>query len=267
MSRRTSHFNMANETNNFVILSSARSGSTWLVDMLKSMDNTEAYGELFLRVARKQRTWFNGSLDYPRFIERQSKNGEFRPFSVFSYLDSLYNQPGTVGFKLMYAQLCFYPEIWFYLWRHRIRIVHLVRLNHLDVLISRELVQIRQKAHFLAGQEPGRMKIHLDPEMVFRRMKKLRRNILLARILLRWFRLSHIEVIYEELVHAPLSFDSIWDFLSINTERRTPTSNLRKIRKDEQAGVISNYEEVKRALEGTAFANVLNCTNWDSVRQ
>lgn len=102
------------------------------------------------------------------------------------------------------------------------------------------LAKIRQKAHFLAGQ---------------------------ARILLRWVRLSHIEVIYEELVHAPLSFDSIWDFLSINTERRTPTSNLRKIRKDEQAGVISNYEEGKRALEGTAFANLLNCTNLDPVRQ
>lgn len=241
---------MSKETNNFVILTTWRSGSTWLVDLLKSIDDTDACGELFLRRAREKRTWHTGSLDYPRFIERQPKKGELRPFSVFSYLNSLYNRPGAVGFKLMYEQLLKYPEIWVYLWRHQIRVVHLVRLNFLDVIISRELANIRQKAHFLAGQKPAQTKIYLDPVWLLRQMKKLRSKIALARMLLRSFRLPHIEVTYEQLVGDPSSFDSIWDFLSINKERRTPTSNLQKIRKGKQAEVISNYEEIKRVLGG-----------------
>lgn len=219
--------------------------------MLKSIDGTRVYGEMFLRRAREQYQ------DQPRYIERRQATREFRPWSVFSYLNRLYEQPAAVGFKLMYAQLCFFPEIWAYLWWHRIRIVHLVRLNHLDVVISREFLKLRQKPHFVIGQKPEPMTIHLDPPRVLRQMKELRRNTLLARFLLRWLRLPHIEVVYEELSAAPASFDSIWNFLSINAERRTPTSRLRKIREDKQADAISNYEEVKHALEGTEFASLL----------
>jgi hypothetical protein len=33
----------------FVVLSTQRSGSTWLIDILNSIEHTTAYGELFLR--------------------------------------------------------------------------------------------------------------------------------------------------------------------------------------------------------------------------
>lgn len=246
---------MPHETNRFLVLTSARSGSTWLIDMLRSIDNTRVYGEMFLRRERQQYA------DYPRFVERRPDRGEIRPWSVFSYLNRLYGQPGTVGFKLMYAQLLFFPEIWIYLWRHRIRIVHLVRSNHLDVVISREFLKIRDRPHFVVGQEPEPMEIHLDPALVLREMKRLRRNISLARTFLRGFNLPHIEVSYEELTRSPTSFNSIWDFLLINVERRIPTSKLQKIRKRTQADVIRNYDEIKRALEGTEFANLLECAD------
>lgn len=249
---------MANETNNFVILSAARSGSTWVVDMLRSIDNTQAFGELFLPRPRPQPR--GGESDQPRYVERQRPNLELRPRSVFSFLNRLYRKPGTVGFKLMYAQLCLFPEIWLYIWWRRIRVVHLVRRNHLDVHISREFLKIRKTPHFVAGQEPPRMKIRLNPATVVPEMKKLRRNILIARTLLRSFRVPHVEVAYEDLLGAPSGFEPIWDFLSINVERRTPTSKFRKIRKDNHADVISNYEDIKRALENTAFANLLYST-------
>ena len=58
---------------------------------------------------------------YTRFFETKFKSLTVRPFSVFSYLNTLYSMPGKVGFKLMYKQLGLYPEILAYFIRHRIQ--------------------------------------------------------------------------------------------------------------------------------------------------
>ena len=50
----------------FVILTTQRSGSTWLVDVLNNLSNVATYGELFLP---ETRLWDAGALDYPRFRE------------------------------------------------------------------------------------------------------------------------------------------------------------------------------------------------------
>ena len=243
----------------FIVFTSQRSGSSWLISILTKLENTTAYGELFLRRKRVpgDQKW-DSNFAYPRFLETEPNGLIIRPFSTCSYLNGVYRKPGAIGFKLMYWHLRLYPEILAYLVRHHIRVVHLVRQNHLNVVISGAIRAKTGRAHPLSGQpELDDMRIELNPETLISRLNKLQRNILIARRLLRWCRLPHIEVAYEDLLRDQSGFNLIWNFLSINPEEHMPQSNLIKIRKGRHSDVISNYDEVKEALASSEFAELI----------
>ena len=230
------------------------------MSILNKLENTSAYGELFLRKKRLPgvKQW-DSDFAYPRFVETEPSGLAIRPFSVFSYLDAFYRQPGMVGFKLMYSQVGRLPETWAYLVRHRIRVVHLARQNHLDVMISVAIAAKTGLSHPLTSEpELGDIQIKLETETLTHRLRKLRRNIMTARKLLRLCRLPHIEVAYEDLLHDPSKFSLIWEFLSINHEGHMPQSNLVKRRKGGHVDVISNYDEVKEALASSMFAKLID---------
>jgi LPS sulfotransferase NodH len=239
----------------FVVLASQRSGSTWLIDVLDKVENTTAYGELFLP---QRWVWTPGSTDYPQFIAIKPSAPAVRPFSVFAYLDDLYAKPGAVGFKLMYSQLRLYPEILAYCCRHRIRIVHFVRQNSLDVVISTELAAQTGQWHVLSGQpkpDPGR--IYLNPKTLMREMRRLQRKTNGVCKLLDLCCLPHLEVYYESLVRDETTFQVLCHFLSIKFKGPMPPSRFVKIREASHTKIISNYAEVKRALARTEFARLI----------
>lgn len=243
----------------FIVLTTNRSGSVWVMSTLNSLNGVTTQGELFLprkRVAEKR---WDSEFARPRYIETKAGLG-LRPFSVFSYLDSLYNDaPGIFGFKLMYAQLGAYPEILPYLIWHSVRVVHLVRRNHLDVLISYAVKARLGQAHLLQGQSaPEDMRVELDGEKLIKRMEWLERKQNLARAMLRGCRLPHFEVAYEDLYRNRNEFRQICDFLSVNSEEALPESTLVKIRKGGHRDVIKNYSEVKERLYGSRFATLLD---------
>lgn len=244
---------------NFIVLTTNRSGSVWVMSTLNSLPEITAQGELFLPRKRKVEKRWDSEFAIPRYIER-SKNGfKPRPFSVFTYLDDLYRTPGTVGFKLMYKQLGLYPEILIYIFQKKTKVVHLVRKNHLDVLLSFELKRKIGQAHLLAGQSaPDEIQVSLDTKNLIKNMEKLQRKQNLARQLLAWFRLPNIEITYEELLRDQANFNIILNFLSVDPDDNIPTSTLVKIRKGKHRQVISNYYEVQKVLERTSFSNLLD---------
>jgi LPS sulfotransferase NodH len=244
----------------FVVLSSQRSGSTWLVSLLNQVEGTRAYGELFLR--RKKtgpgERW-DDELSYPRFPEVSAGGTKGRPRLIFSYLDTLFRQPGAVGFKLMYTQLQKYPEIIAYLILHRIRIVHLVRQNQLDVLISRAVKNKTKRTHLLSGDSlPEDIQIDLNPKKLMIRLKRRQKRIHTARLLLHWSTLPNFEVSYEDLLGDSTSFQQICRFLGIDMGDQLPESKLVKIGRKSQAEMVRNYTEVKEVLHGTPFASWLD---------
>ena len=243
----------------FIVLSSQRSGSTWLVSLFNGMENTRAYGELFLkRKKSNEEGLWNDESQYPRFPEVASRGGRFRARQTFSYLDALYAQDGAVGFKLMYTQVMKYPEIAIYLFLHRIRVLHLVRRNLLDVLISREIKNKTRQPHLLAGKShPEDIQIKLNPKKLLARLERRNKRMESARRLLRWSTLPYMEVAYEDLLSDPTSFGRVCRFLAINTQERMPESALVKINTKSHPELISNYEEIKATLIGTPFAHFI----------
>jgi LPS sulfotransferase NodH len=246
------------EGHNFVVLTSNRSGSVWVMSTLNSLQHVTAQGELFLPRPRVTEKRWDSEFAIPRFIETKPKGLAFRPFSVFSYLNALYSTPNTVGFKLMYAQLRLYPEILAYFIRHRIRVVHLVRRNHLDVVLSYAVKARIGRAHLLSGESaPDNIQVALNTENLIRQLEWLQRKQNMARKLLHLCRLPHMEIAYEDLLLDQAHFRRIWDFLSLKPGEDMAGSTLVKIRKGGHRDVISNYEEVREVLADSKFAKLI----------
>lgn len=240
----------------FVILTSQRSGSTWLVSLLNQLKDTKAYGELFL--PRKHVENWDADFAYPRFNEVRGQMGGIRPMQVFHYMDRVYQHPGAVGFKLMYSQLYRYPELLIYFWTHRVRVVHLVRKNPLDLVISQALKRKVKRAHRLAGEPPLEdVQVELDPKTLIQKLQIRQRKIKRGQMILRSSGLRSIEIGYEDLQKDPSVFPSLCQFLSIETDNILPQSRFQKVRRESQGRIIKNYSEVKKVLEGTQFLSYL----------
>jgi LPS sulfotransferase NodH len=240
----------------FVILTSQRSGSTWLVSLLNQLKETRAYGELFL--PRKHIKDWDADFAYPRFVEARGQKWGIRPMQVFRYLDGVYEHPGAVGFKLMDSQLSRYPELLIYFWMRRVKVVHLVRKNALDLLISQALKRKIQKAHRLADEAPREeVQVELDPQTLIRKLEIKQRKIKRGQWILRLSGLQSMEIGYEDLLRDPSVFQSLCSFLSIETESALPQSRFQKVRRESQQQIIKNYSDVKKVLEGTPFLSYL----------
>jgi len=243
----------------FVVLTTNRSGSVWVMSALNSFQNVTAQGELFLPRKRATEKRWDSDFAVSRFIETKHEGLAFRPFTVFSYLNMLYSSPGAIGFKLMYAQLGKYPEILAYLIKHNIRIVHLVRRNHLDVLVSYAVKAKIGRAHILEGQSsPENIRINLDTKNLNNQLKRLQMKQQLARKILRWFRLTHLEVAYEDLHRDKSHFNTIFDFLSIESQEDVPQSALIKINKGHHREIITNYDDVRKTLFNSEFSEMIH---------
>ncbi len=241
---------------NFVILTTQRSGSTWLVDVLDGCRDTAVYGELFLPEKMK---WRAGSSDFPQFFE--ARRG-VRPWATFAYLDRFYGRPGHIGFKLMYSNLRRYPEIAPYLCWRRLPVVHLVRRNVLDVVVSAEMARAKGRWH-VAGETaaPVVTQVRLDPQTLPRRLARLEQKAAASRRWLRLCRLPHLEISYEALLADPAQFGRIFQFLGLTAGEAGLQSGFTKIRQAGYADEISNYAEIKETLTGTKFGWLLEGEN------
>ena len=241
-----------------MVFTTQRSGSTWLMSVLNNLDGVTTQGELFRPRPRSSERRWDSDFSRPRYVESRESVGRLRPFSVFRYLDAFYGTPESVAFKLMYSQLRAYPEILVYLMRRRIPVVHLVRSNHLDVLISFAVKRAIQQAHILSEDErPKDIQVEIPPDSLLYNLKKLQFKHDAARKLLRLARVRHLEVTYEELVADPSCFEEVLAFLDARVSGELLRSNILKSRVGSQRDVIRNYDEIQRVLEGSRFADLL----------
>lgn len=255
---------LRNPARNFIVLTTQRTGSSWLMDRLNKLPGAEGHMELFYHEPRREPARA-GRNDYPRFVEsRDAEARGRRPFAVFRYLDGLYGRHAAAGFKLMYSQLREYPEILLYVMLRRLPIIHLVRNNHLDVLVSEELARVTGRSHDTAREAGGRreeVRVTLDPQAVVAGIRRLARKQRLMRVTLRLIPNSVHEIAYESLCDDPSRFDALCRFLKIDTSIGAHASNLVKRQRAPHEQAIENFAEVRRALERAGMERLLHQGN------
>ncbi|MDY7038162.1 MAG: sulfotransferase [Thermodesulfobacteriota bacterium] len=250
-------------TKKFIILTTQRTGSTWLVDMLNSHPEIITFSELFLENAwRDNPTWAGERHILMRkayFRKNKGMLKRLRPFSSFKYLQYVYSlkdSANAIGFKLMYNQLWHFPEILLYLHFNRIYIVHLIRSNLLDVIVSKRAAFIRHSCH--SFDKVAQVRVTLDTFNLVKILKWSDRKIGFAKRLFASSRLPYLEVEYEELRSKPSKLHDLLRFVGVNPQNHKLKTSLKKLNRGSHMEIIANYERVRRTLKHTKYYPLLD---------
>ncbi len=221
----------------------------------------ESYEELFLPAEDHHRTW--GRPDREFFHEYYARQvGRRWPLVrtayALRYLEELYApRPETeaVGMKLMYSQLKADPWLLAYIVSRRVRVLHLVRTNLLDVVVSQETAKARSQYHAVASDAVEQPAIYLSPEQLVPELQVLQRSVDRIRLLLRLLPVPSVEISYEDLTRDGSAVDPALRLLHV--EPRPLRSRFVKLNRRPRQALIANFDDVKRALRGTRFERFL----------
>ncbi len=244
---------MNQKKNKFCIITTQRSGSAWLISLLESHPDIKAFYEIFLD------RW-PGNDFLVSFHKYKKANSGIRPEITFRYLDQLDIYPGehhTIGFKIMYNQLGRCPEVLAKFAFDRYKIIHLVRDNFLDIVISgasmeqNKLIHVKKKVH----ANP----VTLEAESLIQGLSQLEAQLNLARLLLKIIPNPVLEINYDELCrNRDQALGNIVDFLGVPLAQHKLVSDRQKIHRGSYQQKIANYEQVVQTLAGTKFEKLLS---------
>ena len=228
--------------------------------MLNSHPRVVAYTELFIHGASTRTKWAGErDLDFWQVALRQAgppRSRLKRAQLLWRYLGQVYrDRPGVdaVGFKLMYSQLRVSKPLVPALVLRRVRLVHLIRRNALDVVLSKEAGAARGSLHAPAGEDVRTVTVHLPTDGLLERLAAHEEEVERAQARFRRLRLPSLEVAYEDLVRdEERGFAEIFDFLGVG-QAGALSSSLQKLNPTSHAQVIENYDEVRELLTGTRF--------------
>ena len=245
--------------NKFCVITTPRSGSTWLATLLDSHPRIKSFEEPFIWRADRP-NWTD--LDFPTYYNYKTNAPKKSAFTAFKYLDILDSYKAEtefdiIGFKIMYNQIQENPEVMLKLLLDKYRIIHLIRQNFLDVIISRAAKKQHRIAHSSKVQYKTKQ-VEIDTSCLIEDLDRCTRNHKLFRSLLAIMPLSVLEITYESMqqdYNKVLS--SVANFLNVSSESITFKSDLKRINKGEYADKISNYDEVLATLSGSTYIKFL----------
>ena len=256
----------------FIILSTQRSGSTYFVRYFGSHPDIYCQGELFIDV--KQNFRFRAYLK-PGSRFKRELNPQFQHFRNYlrqsiwqqieytffkkrlteNFLSMIFAGAGdkkAVGFKLMYSQN--YGIIVDWLKRNDVSIIHLMRLNYLKIWISRCRMQATKIPH--SSKTLKTEKIRVKTKNLVKKLASLEKECENNRTIFSSFGRYH-EVTYEDFFSDQAAEQrKILQFLELDESARL-SCNLKKINPNRIDALVENYDQVKSALEGTKYFQLL----------
>ncbi len=255
----------------FILLATQRSGSSWVQEMLNSHPDLKVYNELFQVDAEGISIWEPRDIEFANTYLKTHMRVPWlsRDYWTIRYVRHVFRQPDVrgVGFKYMYDQVRHSRAVLPYAAVARVPVVHLIRKNLLDVVISSALAKATGFYHRptdgrppipWAPAAPAEDRITLDPADVLRQLTELARRRDRYR---RWLSLTltpTCETEYEELTADPSAFGRILAFLGIPADDWSKlTSGLKKVRSKPQSSVVENFEELQARLTGSGFESFL----------
>jgi len=275
---------LEDDTGRFVVLTSGRTGSTFVRLWLDSHPSIRSHGEVFLRAYGAMDGFMHYCRSSParrivfavaghRRLSRRSWNLPLRTLTRGFLRRLLYDpehsapwtdmetwndyQPRshdapeeTVGFKLGYSHLRDFSYIGTWLERESVGIVHLVREDPLAQLVSRRTAMARGVFHSTGRVD--RVTVELDPDQVLSTLRRM--TVARASMSHRFSGPRFLEISYEGFFGE--SSDSVRSellgFLGVSRNGVTPPS-LRRMNRAPLREMVENWEELVEALSGTQF--------------
>ena len=238
-----------------VILTTRRSGSSFLVECLRSHPEIECASEILNGQPDDPVPAFRGPLRYFKKWSRIARTGAWMPGR---WLDAYYRR-GTAKvrcFKAMYEQLTRPFALRYVVANEDIRVIHLRRHNLLKSHISALLMNKREELQATAPTEAVWIKV--DPARAIKSMRKMRARY--ERFDRAFERHPRLQVAYERLFDGKyLDADTcrrVCDFLGVAQHRME--SRIVKLNPDSLRNMVTNYDELAAEVSKTEFADLLD---------
>ncbi|MCI5060047.1 MAG: sulfotransferase [Alphaproteobacteria bacterium] len=232
--------------NNFILLTTARSGSTWLGTLIDSHPDAIMYGELFLPHEVPEKYQELRKHDPEKFFQFQSPI--IRPWKTWDYLKHVFSHtPDKAnGFKLMAWPFISHPEIIPYCNKHNIHVIYL----HRDIeerVMSYAIAEQRNNFHNLEQNTDNKEKIELNVKRVQKLMQKQKRLEQLMLLMKKGISSPALYINYAQLEQNQNdTMNKVFEFLDLKPH--TPQSGLHKSSSLPYAQRISNYDEVMKVF-------------------
>ena len=248
----------------FCLLSSQRSGSTWLADMLQSHPDVRMYGEVFLdrRPPETIKPAIRHLYTSNNYYNFRTTRAVPRPFTAWAYLRGLKqtSEAARVGFKLMNDQLRALPEIWPAIVAYRSPVLYLKRRNALDIVVSHEARFQQGRAHSGRGEtNSAPARVHIDTGTLVARLARQQKIVRRMERLLWASPVPSLSIVYEDLKDDREGvLSGVANFLGLS---RIPAAKdggtLRRVNPGSYEDKISNYDEVSALLQSTPYSHYL----------
>jgi LPS sulfotransferase NodH len=245
----------------FIVAGQQRTGTTMLVRTLDQHENICCRGEMFVN-RFPNRTRGSYEMYIRQSLQRRASHFLWRKHCTDRYLDEVFSAPRylftseskwrhcqAIGFKMMYSQTRKTPAALKYVKDRKLPVVLLIRRNSLRVLVSREVNKVLEVPHSTESVATTRVKV--DAGDLLRSLQKL------EDVNLQWEQLvssnPYLKVFYEDVVNdLPRELNRITDFLGVS---RAPGLRppIVKLNSAAIADIVTNYDEVAKRLQGTAF--------------
>ena len=243
----------------FVILTTQRSGSGWLVDLLDDHPSIAAYEELFRVTDTKVAA--HGATAVPRF-EVMVGPTTFSTSSGlvpkrYEYVRGLarsHPEARAVGFKLMYDQTRDHPGLMHVLTMLRARFIHLVRRDSLSAVISFDVASERRRWHYYSGDTTPTLRFRTDVASLLGRLEERDGEIERFRRRLARLPTPVHEVAYEDLVERhDVVLKKVLGFLGVPATTGPLRSSLVRPTAARGVDLLENRADVVAALAGTPY--------------
>jgi LPS sulfotransferase NodH len=156
----------------------------------------------------------------------------------------------------MYGQLGAYPYLEQYINDHEVSIVHLVRENYLDLVISNQLAWHTDLFHRRKNEPSPKRRVRIDVSGLVQELEARSRSIERMRQRCASAKVPVFEITYEQLIADQGEFFSVLEFLGVGSNGVALSSSLQKIVRT-QASAVENYQEIADVLRGTRFEALL----------
>ena len=237
-----------------VILTTQRTGSTFLVDCLGSHPQIECASEILIGDADVPVDEPRGRFKQVSKFTRLIRSGAWRPGQRMNEFFA----GGTAQvrvFKAMYNHLA-NPFALRYLQRNEdVRILHLRRHNVLKAHVSRLLMPKRARVQVFEPVDA--VQVQVDPAEVVASMRIARSHY------------ERFERLFEKHQRLPLAYEELFDgkYLQAGTASRVcdflgvsqhpMQSRIVKLNPESLRDMVSNYDELAEAVSRTEFADML----------
>ena len=237
-----------------IILTTQRTGSTFLTDCLRSHPDIECAGEILNGDPDEPRPSYRGPFKDVLKAYRYARSGAWL---ADRWIRSFYARGSAQVrcFKAMYNQLSRPLAMRYFHENPEVRVIHLRRENLLKVHVSTLLMSKRRNVQTRSPTDPVWTRV--DPGQAIASMRAARSEH--EKFERAFARHPRLQLAYEELIDGQNlqaeSARAICAFLGVHD--RPMRSDLLKLNPESLREMVTNYDELAEALSRTEFANLL----------